>query len=149
MFSPHRIFNVDETSLCTVPTKNSKVFAKKGRKQVARITSAERATAVLCMSATRHFIPPMVIFRRVRVKLELMDDTPPCSISACNKSGWMSLEVFKEWFDHFLKHTKPSAEDPALLILDGHLTHTKKFGRRRQGKRKPCNDSLFTTTLYT
>ncbi|CAF4935181.1 unnamed protein product [Pieris macdunnoughi] len=63
-FPPYRIFNVDETSLCTVPTKNTKVFAQTGRKQVARVTSAERGdttTAVVCGSATGNFIPPMFI----------------------------------------------------------------------------------------
>ncbi|CAH2012969.1 unnamed protein product [Acanthoscelides obtectus] len=35
---PHRILNVDETTLCSVPTKNTKVIAKVGRKQVARVT---------------------------------------------------------------------------------------------------------------
>lgn len=27
-----------------------------------------------------------------------------------------------QWFDHFFKYAKPSAEDPALLIVDGHAT---------------------------
>ncbi|XP_052741851.1 uncharacterized protein LOC128198807 [Bicyclus anynana] len=129
-FPPHRIFNVDETSLCTVPTKNSRVFAQTGRKQVARVTSAERGettTAVICTSASGTFVPPMLIFRRVRMKIELMDGAPPGAIFACNPSGWMKLDVFSQWFDHFLIHAKPTAEDPALLILDGHLSHTKNL----------------------
>lgn len=129
-FPPHRIFNVDETSLCTVPTKNSRVFAQTGRKQVARVTSAERGettTAVICTSASGTFVPPMLIFRRVRMKVELMDGAPPGAICVCNPSGWMKLDVFSQWFDHFLSHAKPTAEDPALLILDGHLSHTKNL----------------------
>ncbi|KAG5864930.1 hypothetical protein JTB14_013977 [Gonioctena quinquepunctata] len=50
-----------------------------------------------------------------------MDSAPPRSTWACNPSGWIKLDVFTKWFDHFLNHTKPSAEDPGLLILDGHL----------------------------
>ena len=126
----HRIYNVDETGISTVPTKNTKVFATTGRKQVARVTSAERGettTAVICMSASGAFIPPMFIFRRVRMKIELLDGAPPGSAWACNSSGWMNLEVFTKWFDHFLSHTKPSAEDPVLLVLDGHLSHTKNL----------------------
>lgn len=129
-FSPNRIYNVDETSISTVPTKNTKVFAETGRKQVARVTSAERGettTAVVCMSAGGTFVPPMFVFRRVRMKIELMDGAPPGSIWACNSSGWMKLDVFTQWFDHFLHYTKPSAEDPVLLILDGHLSHTKNL----------------------
>ncbi|CAF4891595.1 unnamed protein product [Pieris macdunnoughi] len=129
-FPPYRIFNVDETSLCTVPTKNTKVFAQTGRKQMARVTSAERGdttTAVVCGSATGNFIPPMFIFRRVRMKMELMDGAPPGSAYACNTTGWMKLGVFEQWFDHFLTHVKPSKDDPAMLMLDGHLSHTKNL----------------------
>ena len=129
-FASHRIYNVDETSICTVPTKNTKVFARTGRKQVARVTSAERGettTAVICMSASGTFVPPLFIFRRARMKIELMDGAPPGSIWACNTSGWMNTDVFTMWFDHFLHHVKPSEDDPAMLILDGHLSHTKNL----------------------
>lgn len=129
-YPPHRVFNVDETSLSTVPGKNSKTFAKKGRKQVARVISAERGistTAVICMSAAGSFIPPMLIFCRKRMKAELTDGAPPGTIFACNDSGWMKLDLFKQWFQHFLNFTKPSADDPVLLILDGHLSHTKNL----------------------
>ncbi|KAK9728861.1 DDE superfamily endonuclease [Popillia japonica] len=140
-FTPHRCFNVDETSISTVPGKNSKIFAKRGRKQVARITSAERgvsATAVVCTSAGGVFVPPMVIFCRKRMKAELMDGAPPgtifgCkkaelmdgappgTIFGCNDSGWMKLDLFEQWFDHFLTFTKPTKEEPVLLILDGRF----------------------------
>lgn len=129
-FPPHRIYNVDETSISTVPGRNSRIFAKKGRKQVARVTSAERGestTAVICMSAGGAFIPPMMIFNRKRMKAELTDGAPPGTIFACNDTGWMRLEVFSAWFDHFLSFVKPSKDDPALLILDGHLSHTKNL----------------------
>lgn len=36
-----RVFNNDKMSLWTVPTKNTKLFAQAGRKQVVRVTSAE------------------------------------------------------------------------------------------------------------
>lgn len=136
-FPPHRVFNVDETSVSTVPGKNSKTFAKKGRKQVARVTSAERgvsATAVICTSAGGVFVPPMIIFSRKRMKPELKDGAPPGTIFGCNESGWMKLDMFEQWFDHFLHITKPSKEEPILLILDGHLTHTKNLNVLNKAK---------------
>lgn len=129
-FPAHRIFNVDETSLSTVPGKNCKVLAQRGRKQVGRVVSAERGvstTSVICMSASGSYVPPMVIFARKRMKEELKDGAPPGTAFYCNDSGWMKLEVFAVWFDHFLSFIKPSQEDPALLILDGHLSHTKNL----------------------
>ena len=129
-FPPHRIFNCDETGLTTVQAKSSKVFAEKGRRQVGSLTSAERgvlSTAVICMSAGGQFIPPYLIFPRARMNPELMTGTPPGSDYTCHPSGWMQLDIFTEWFRHFLRHAKPTEDDPALLVLDGHLTHTKNM----------------------
>ena len=33
--------------------------------------------------------------------------------------------MLTSWFKHFVNFTKPSAEDPVLLILDGHYSHTR------------------------
>ncbi|KAK9747140.1 DDE superfamily endonuclease [Popillia japonica] len=94
-------------------------------KAVGSITSAERgalSTVVVCMSAGGSYVPPMIIFPRVRMKEELMDGAPPGTEFACHPSGWMHwmLHIFTNWFEHFVRHGKPSAEDPCLLILDGH-----------------------------
>ena len=58
---------------------------------------------------------------------ELMDGAPAGAIWACHKSGWIQSDIFSMWFDHFLKYTNPSAENPVLLILDGHSTHTRNI----------------------
>lgn len=129
-FQPHRIYNVDETSIGTVPTRNRKIIARKGQRQVGRFTSADRGqnvTAVICMSAGGNFVPPMIIFPRQRMKAELTDGAPPGTVFSCNVSGWMMLDVFVQWFDHFLSHAKPTENDPVLLILDGHLAHTRNL----------------------
>lgn len=129
-YAPSRIFNVDETGLTTVQGRPSKVIAMKGRKQVGTLTSAERGTlctAVICISAAGTYVPPMVIFPRVRVKEEFSIGLPPESIVACHSSGWMQLNLFEKWFDHFLKFTNASKENPSLLILDGHKTHTQNI----------------------
>lgn len=126
----HRVFNVDETGLVTVQSKSSKILALKGRRQVGALTSAERgqlSTFVVCMSAGGNFIPPFVIFPRLRMKAELQDGAPPGTMIACHPSGWMQSDIFLQWFDHFLAHAKPSAADPVLLVLDGHATHAKNL----------------------
>jgi hypothetical protein len=77
------VFNVDETGVTTVPGKPTRIVALKGRKQVGRLTSAERGqlcTVELCFSASGQYIPPLIIFPRVRMKEELMDGMPPGSI---------------------------------------------------------------------
>ena len=129
-YPKHRVYNCDETALTTVQTKASKVFAMKAKPQVGTLTSAERgqlATVVITMAAGGQFIPPFIIFPRVRMKMELLDGTPPGTGYACHPSGWMQSDIFILWFKHFIKHTHPSKEDPVLLVLDGHVTHTKNL----------------------
>ena len=84
-------------------------------------------TAVICASSSGQFVPPMLIFPRVRGKPELGEHTPPGTLLQYHPSGWMQMHLFTEWFKHFLKHTKPSQSDPAILILDGHATHTRNI----------------------
>lgn len=80
------------------------------------------------MSATGHYVPPLLIFPRVRMKDELKIGAPPGTIFKAHPSGWMQSDIFVDWFVHFMEYTKPTKEDPVLLILDGHTTHTKIFG---------------------
>lgn len=51
-------------SLSSVPITNTKLVAQAGRKQVARVTSAERGDTI---TAAGGFIPPMFVFRRLRM----------------------------------------------------------------------------------
>lgn len=95
----HRILNVDGTGLVTVQSKSSKILALKGRRQVGALTSAERgqlSTFVVCMSAGGNFIPPFVIFPRLRMKSELQDGAPPGTMIVCHPSGWMQSERNKQ-----------------------------------------------------
>ncbi|KAJ4430879.1 hypothetical protein ANN_19470, partial [Periplaneta americana] len=41
-FPPHRLFNMDETGVSTVPDKTAKVVATKEKKSIKKIKSAER-----------------------------------------------------------------------------------------------------------
>lgn len=59
--TPNNIYNVNETGISSVPKKVSKVIAKRGKKQVGTLTSAERGkiiTIKMCMSASGIYVPP-------------------------------------------------------------------------------------------
>lgn len=84
-------------------------------------------TAVLCVSAAGAYVPPLLIFPRVRMKAELLDGTPPGTIAICHPSGWIQSDIFIHWLTHFIANVKPSKDDPVLLLLDGHSTHTKNL----------------------
>ncbi|XP_050340939.1 uncharacterized protein LOC126767492 [Bactrocera neohumeralis] len=127
-FSATRIWNVDETGVSIVQSKQPKILAAKGKRQIGCMTSAERGsliTVISCMSAGGAFVPPFFIFPRKNPSPLLMKHAPPGSDSACHISGWIQIPIFTAWFDHFLGFTNPSKENPILLILDGHYSHTR------------------------
>ena len=56
-----------------------------------------------------------------------MDGAPAGSISDCHPNGWIQTDVFTKWFYNFVHFIKPSADDPVLLIVDGHYLQTKNL----------------------
>ena len=101
-FSPHQIYNCDETGITTVH-KPVKVIAKKGKKSVSSATTGVTTTVLCACDATVYYIPPMMIFKRKTNKSELIDRAPVGSIMGISDSGW----------------------NTTLLIFDGHNTHAK------------------------
>jgi hypothetical protein len=100
--------------------------AIKGSKQVGAVVSAERGTLVtveLAANAAGNTIPPMFVFPRLKYKDLFLRDGPSESIGAVNKSGWMTASEFLIYLDHFIKFTKPTPEEPVLLLLDNHGSH--------------------------
>ena len=129
-FPANRVFNVDETGLTVVQNKVADVVGRKGKRQIASLTSMERGslvTLIACMSAGGDFVPPMLIFSRKNMNIQLMKGTPPGSISAVHPSGWVQASLFAQWFRHFMDTVKPSASSPVLLVLDGHYSHTRNL----------------------
>jgi len=61
------------------------------------------------------------------MKVGLMDGAPAGSIAAWHLSGWIQTDIFSKPFDLFFHFIKPSADDPVLLIVDGHYSHTKNL----------------------
>lgn len=117
-FEPSRIFNVD-SSITTVPNKVPKVLAFKGKRQVGIVTSAERGTpitAAICCNVAGYFLPPLMIFTRVRHNpvLEMAVQLKHC-LFVTNPAG-CNLKFSPQWFTHFLKYTKPSKEIPVHTL---------------------------------
>ncbi|XP_037040649.1 tigger transposable element-derived protein 6-like [Bradysia coprophila] len=124
-FQADRIFNFDETGK-NIVHKPKTIIAKKGMKRVVSATSGERGrnhTVACAVSAAGYYIPPMIIFPRVRMTASLMIDGPPGAIYKAHKSGWITEELFVEWLAHFKDKTNASCANPVLLILDNHSTH--------------------------
>lgn len=129
-YPANRVYNVDETGLSVVQSKIPHVVGLRGKKQIGSLTSAEKGslvTIVTCMSAGGDFVPPLVIFPRKNMNEQLLKGAPPGTIASCHPSGWVQTNIFTKWFEHFIATTKPSAESPVLLVLDGHATHKRNI----------------------
>ncbi|KAJ4428466.1 hypothetical protein ANN_24503 [Periplaneta americana] len=106
------------------------MLSVKRKEEVARLSSAERGflmTVVTWMSASGVFVAPLIVFPRMRMKPELLNGTPPGTIAAGHPSGWIQTHIFTQWFHHFLMVTKPTTENPVVLILDGHYSQTRNL----------------------
>ena len=124
-FTPDRIFNVDETGLTAVH-KPGRILAKKGDKQVGKITSAEKGetmTVLMAMSASGIYVPPMLIFKRRRMNDLLLRGSPAGTIAGCSQNGWVDSDLFLKWMQHFIDCVKATQAHKVLLILDGHCSH--------------------------
>ncbi|XP_023312376.1 uncharacterized protein LOC111692555 [Anoplophora glabripennis] len=127
---PDRIYSCDETGISSVSKTKSKIISRRGRKQVGSLSSAERGQTVtveICVSAAGSYMPPMLIFPRKRMKAQLLNNSARGTTSHCNASGWMTTDVFVSWFKSFIQFSRASKDNPVLLLLDGHATHTKNI----------------------
>jgi hypothetical protein len=123
----------------------------RGKKEMVSLTSAERGnliTVVTSMKDTGTNVQPLIVFqKKKKMKQELMDGAPAGSISAYHPSGWTQTDIFTKWFDYFFHFAKPSADDPVLLIVDGHYSHTKNIDVVDKA-REHCFHCQSTTTFY-
>lgn len=126
LFQPHQIYNVDETGVSTVATKNPKILTPKGKRRVIKISSAERGTnvtAVCSMNGSGNFVPPFLIFPRVRMNPAYMNNTPSDFVGVAHESGWMTSDNFVKYLEHFIRYTRPSEDNKILLLMDNHASH--------------------------
>jgi len=91
------------------------VLAAKGKRSVGAITSLEKGksmTVLHCVNADGAFIPPMIVYLRVRMKPAFLDQAPAGCLRVAAKSGWMNVDLFTRWLEHrfnnctlYLRHT--------------------------------------------
>ncbi len=63
----------------------------------------------------------MVYPRKRLVPQHLREGAYPNTLFGSSESGWITTELFIEWFNFFLNNIPPT--HPVLLYLDGHSTH--------------------------
>lgn len=123
-----RIYNLDESGFTTVQSV-PKVISPRGQKQVGQLTSRERGELVTCVGIVNGIgnkLPPVMIFPRKRWNNSFMTGASEGALGLVNPetgSAWMTQELFIKVIEHIMKHTKPSKEDPLILVMDNHTSH--------------------------
>ena len=120
---PMQVYNVNECGV-NVTSHKGRVVSELGRRNVHRVTASEKGknhTIIVCGSASGQEIPPMIIFPHVRIPQEFETDSPPGSLLAAQKKGWVISELYLGWFNFFLSQIPQLRL--ILLIQDGHSSH--------------------------
>lgn len=123
--TPADIWNIDESGVTTVQ-RPDRVVARRGFRQIGRVTSAERGSLVtmaLAVSALGNSVPPFFIFPRVHFKPHFIRDGPIGCDGAAHVSGWMTEANFLKYMKHFVLHVRCSKERPCLVLVDNHSSH--------------------------
>ncbi|KAJ8966378.1 hypothetical protein NQ314_003554 [Rhamnusium bicolor] len=121
-----RVFNLDETATITQQKHHLKVIARRGSKQVSKITSGEKGTLVTtCMiaSAAGNWLPPAMVFPRVKFHNRMINGASRGTLGLASKTGWMNSDIFINVMKHFIKCSGSSKTNPSLLLYDNHESH--------------------------
>lgn len=116
------IYNCDETGVPLDP-KCMKVIDEVGSKNPSYLTGGSKSqiTVLACTCAAGYPIPPLVIFDRMTLNNAMTKGEVPGSIYGLSHNGWITRDIFREWFKHFLRSIPPVR--PVILFLDGHSAH--------------------------
>lgn len=132
---PNHIYNLDETSFCSDPSR-IKLLSGVGQKahRTQEGTGRDNTTVLACCNADGLVTPPLIIFQGANLWSTWKGEKDlPGTFYACSQNGWMTSEIFHDYFKQFCKTVK---ERPLLLIFDGHMTHldvsTAEYARDNQ-----------------
>jgi len=83
------------------------------------------------------------------MKASLLDSAPPGAVGKANRTGWMTEEMFTEWFSHFVSVVQPkSRSQPVVLPVNGHSSHTRSVEVLEAAKANNCCDIGVPVALY-
>lgn len=121
---PSRLWNADECGI-QIDAPLRETFTKKGRKKVHVKTTGNRTLITLmgCGSATGNSIPPALVFPGKKLTKAMLKGAPTGTVAMCTENGYFTAKAFKQYLDHFAKHSRPTEQSPVLLVIDGFAGH--------------------------
>lgn len=86
------------------------------------VPSSEHISIHYCVSAAGHTIPSSIILKFFPGGNYTKDGPDGC-LYGKQESGLMDCDLFFTWFQQlFLSHACPTAEQPVMLLSDGHIS---------------------------
>ncbi|GFS23508.1 tigger transposable element-derived protein [Elysia marginata] len=116
---------MEETGITTVQ-RPDKIVARKGTKQVGKMTSADRGTLITLacsVGASRNSTPPFFFIESTLNQLSSRMDHQTATDVLILLAGYICEEKFAKFLRRFVKNVKCSKEPSCLLLLDNHDSH--------------------------
>ena len=119
---PSQIRNCDDSGFPS-DSQKCRVVSVKGETayKVTCGAGRENTTTLAVCSAAGRALDPLIVFSGKNLQSTWRGENAlPGTYYGISDSGWMTTQLFAEWFQLFTKEVK---ERPLLLLFDGHLTH--------------------------
>ncbi|KAJ8870062.1 hypothetical protein PR048_029073 [Dryococelus australis] len=101
---PQNIFNYDETRFHDCPKKGKYLFWRQNRPPEIIWNSTKSCfTVMFCGNSSGELSPPYFVFKGKNKMSDWLMDEPKGSRLNVSKSGWVDMEIYKDWFcEHLL-----------------------------------------------
>ena len=122
---PQDIYNCDETVVDLNKSSQKVVVPRRMRTAHSRqVATSEHISIHCCVSAAGTCIPPFIIFKGAFPGGNYSTGGPDGALYGRQSTGFMDGELFLKWLTKlFVPHVRPTAENPVLLLVDGHSSH--------------------------
>ncbi|MCP4055401.1 MAG: hypothetical protein GY739_20645 [Mesoflavibacter sp.] len=102
------------------------MYVKAGSRSAYKIQKGcgkANTTVLFCINALGEHIPPLVVWKAVKLQSTWTRGGPPGCQYSCNESGYMQDINFEHWFQNGFVKATALLERPLLLTYDGHGSH--------------------------
>ena len=126
---PERVYNVDETGVCTEHSPPKIVCARDSSAQSVTSPRTYNVTIIGGGNALGNHVPPYYVFPGKRWNDDFMEGAAAGSDGEMLTKGWSNSAVFNKYLtQHFAKYagiTDKQGDQKTLVLYDGHKFHAQ------------------------
>ena len=120
-----RMFDCDETGFSTDPASKKMLFKKSSKEAYMMTPNCGKTmyTVLVVGSAAGEYLSPLILFKSKYLCESWTTLGPAGTTYAVSESGWVSDNVFENWFSTSYVHFASGKRKPVVLTIDGHGSH--------------------------